>query len=421
MMAAREGRGAEEERMPGWQRNLTAIWLAQMLAIVGFNARAPFFIFFMRDDLGVTSTQALTIWSGVLNAVGALPMIIAAPIWGVIADRYGRKPMVLRAMACGCVLSMLSAFAQAPWQVLVLRALEGATLGTVSASVAYVASIAPKERLGFSLGLMQMAVFSGSSIGPLVGGFAAAAFGYRLALAVSGALLGIGAVIVFFFVEEKVTPRPATTARAPSFFATTFKHLHNRLLLVLIAVPLIAQIGNQSVSPLVPLYVQQLVGEQGNAATVTGLMLGLGGIAGAIAAIIFGRISDRSNPKWILFGCLIAGGLAYLPQGLAHTIIVLIIFRVLFGLTLGGIGPTTNALLAESTPPEERGSVYGLQQAMTSAGGLFGPLGASFLAAATSLRVPFFITAAILLGGGLWVWRVVPNNLRTAPLPAPPS
>jgi MFS transporter, DHA1 family, multidrug resistance protein len=407
-----------------WRRNLAAIWTAQMLAIVGFNTRAPFYVFFLRDDLGVHSTRALTLWSGALNSAGALTMMITAPIWGVLADRYGRKPMVVRAMSCGFVLAVLSSFAQQPWHVLVLRLLEGATIGTVSASVAFVASSVPKERLGFSLGLIQMAVFSGASIGPFVGGYLSDALGYRHTLWVSGSLLGLGALVALFFVHEDFKPQAATAAKRPSFLATTSGHLHNKLLLVLIAVPMLEQTANQSVAPIVPLFVQHLISAGQNPASITGLMLGLGGVAGAISAIFFGRLSDKVNPKYVLLACLFIGGFSYIPQGLAPTIIVLIGFRLIFGLTTGGVGPTTNALIAEITPPEERGSVFGLLSASTSAGGLIGPLGASALAAATSLRVPFFLTGLMLLGTGLWVWRVVPHSVAEAargdaPLPAP--
>ncbi len=407
-----------------WRRNLAAIWTAQMLAIVGFNTRAPFYVFFLRDDLGVHSTRALTLWSGALNSAGALTMMITAPIWGVLADRYGRKPMVVRAMSCGFVLAVLSSFAQQPWHVLVLRLLEGATIGTVSASVAFVASSVPKERLGFSLGLIQMAVFSGASIGPFVGGYLSDALGYRHTLWVSGSLLGLGALVALFFVHEDFKPQAATAAKRPSFLATTSGHLHNKLLLVLIAVPMLEQTANQSVAPIVPLFVQHLISAGQNPASITGLMLGLGGVAGAISAIFFGRLSDKVNPKYVLLACLFIGGFSYIPQGLAPTIIVLIGFRLIFGLTTGGVGPTTNALIAEITPPEERGSVCGLLSASTSAGGLIGPLGASVLAAATSLRVPFFLTGLMLLGTGLWVWRVVPHSVADAargdaPVPAP--
>jgi hypothetical protein len=58
-------------------------------------------------------------------------------------------------------------------------------------------------------------------------------------------------------------------------------------------------------------------------------------------------------------------------------------------------------------------------QATTSAGGLVGPLGASAMAAATSLRIPFFITGTILLLAALWVWRAVPNTLHAEPIGDP--
>lgn len=407
-----------------WRRNLAAIWAAQMLAIVGFNTRAPFYVFFLRDDLGVHSTRALTIWSGVLNSAGALTMMICAPIWGAVADRYGRKPMVVRAMTCGFVLATLSSFAQHPWHILVLRLLEGATIGTVSASVAFVASSVPKERLGFSLGLMQMAVFSGASIGPFVGGYLSDLLGYRHTLWVSGALLGLGGLVALVFAREDFKPQVMTGTKRPSFLTTTRGHLHNKLLLVLIAVPMLEQTANQSVAPIVPLFVQHLIGVGRNPASITGLMLGLGGIAGALSAIVFGRLSDKTNPKYILLACLVIGGCSYLPQGLAPTILILIGFRLIFGLTTGGVGPTTNALIAQITPAEARGSVFGLLTASTSAGGLIGPLGASTIAAATSLRVPFFLTGIMLLLAALWVWRIVPQSVADAargdaPLPAP--
>ncbi|MCA1723528.1 MAG: MFS transporter, partial [Thermomicrobia bacterium] len=264
--------------MARWRRNLAAIWLAQMLAIVGFNTRSPFYVFFLRDDLGVHSLRALTLWSGVLNSAGALTMMITAPIWGIVADRYGRKPMVVRAMGCGFLLATLSSFAQHPWHLLILRMLEGATLGTVSASVAFVASAVPRERLGYSLGLMQMAVFSGASIGPLVGGYLSDTLGYRHTLLVSGALLGLGALVALIFAHEDFVPRAVTAAKRPSFLATTRGHLSNKLLLVLIVVPMLEQTANQSVAPIVPLFVQHLISAGQNPASITGLMLGLGGV-----------------------------------------------------------------------------------------------------------------------------------------------
>ena len=58
----------------------------------------------------------------------------------------------------------LMGIATEPWHLLGLRLIEGAFTGTVTASTALVAASAPKDKLGYSLGLISMAVFSGASL-----------------------------------------------------------------------------------------------------------------------------------------------------------------------------------------------------------------------------------------------------------------
>jgi hypothetical protein len=151
-----------------WRRNLYAIFLAQALAIVAFSLRAPFLPFFL-DDLGLHDTDDQALWSGLINSFGAGTMAITAPIWGVIADRYGRKPMLMRAQFAAFVTIGLMGLATEPWHLLGLRMIEGMFTGTVTAATALVATSTPKERLGFGLGLIQTAVFSGSAFGPVPG------------------------------------------------------------------------------------------------------------------------------------------------------------------------------------------------------------------------------------------------------------
>src|SRR5947209_10808072 len=141
-------------------------------------------------------------------------MLVAAPIWGVLADRHGRKIMLIRAAFSAAVLVGLMGLATSVYQLLLLRLLQGAFTGTVSAAQALVASQTPKNRLGFSLGTMQTAVFVGSSMGPLLGGFVAQWLGFRPAFGIASCLLMTCAVLVLFFVHEE--KRPARTeADAP--------------------------------------------------------------------------------------------------------------------------------------------------------------------------------------------------------------
>ena len=86
-----------------WRRNLYAMWVAQILSIVGFSFTSPFIPLYLRD-LGVTDTRDVIWWAGVMNTGSAIIMALSAPLWGAVADRYGRKPMVLRAMFGGALV-----------------------------------------------------------------------------------------------------------------------------------------------------------------------------------------------------------------------------------------------------------------------------------------------------------------------------
>jgi MFS family permease len=152
-----------------WQRTLWVNWIAQMCTSVGFSFVYPFLPLYVQH-LGVHNRQAILIWSGALYAGTTITLTVCAPLWGSLSDRHGRKVMVVRAMGSGAILIFLMSLVQNPSELLVLRILQGALSGSIAASQALVAAAVPRERLGFAMGLMQTAIFAGSSIGPLVGG-----------------------------------------------------------------------------------------------------------------------------------------------------------------------------------------------------------------------------------------------------------
>ena len=101
-----------------------------------------------------------------MSACGMVVMATVAPVWGALADRHGRKAMVVRALFGGGAVVALMSLVRTPLQLLVLRTVQGAFSGTVSATRTLVASLAPAAELGFALGTMQTAAFIGTSIGP---------------------------------------------------------------------------------------------------------------------------------------------------------------------------------------------------------------------------------------------------------------
>jgi DHA1 family multidrug resistance protein-like MFS transporter len=388
-----------------WKRTLYAMFIAQMLAIVGFSLRAPFLPFFLQD-LGASSVDEATLWSGLINAGGAGIMAITAPFWGVIADRYGRKPMVLRSMfAAACTVGLMGV-ATAPWHLLALRFVEGAFAGTVTASTALVASSSPKDRLGYSLGLVQTAVFSGASLGPLFGGGLADLIGYRATFAVSSAMLAGGGLIVLFLVEERFTRQPRQARGAGGLRAST-AWLLAPLMATMIVTMFVIRFASSSVQPIIPLYVQELAHQSaGSASTLAGLALGILGVTSAVAAIYFGRLGDKIGHRKILIWCAAGAGAIYLPMAIVNAPWQLIVLQALFGVAAGGLMPSANAIVGAATEPERRGVLYGMTAAASSLGGFFGPLIGAATAAALSFSFTFASVGILLLAMTAWVARV---------------
>lgn len=397
-----------------WRRNLYAIALAQFLAIVGFSLRAPFLPFFV-GDLGVTSTQDQALWSGVINAAGAGVMAISAPIWGVVADRRGRRPMLLRAMFASVATVGLMAFAVHPWHLLALRLIEGSLSGTVTAATTLVATTSPKARLGYTLGIIQTAIFAGASLGPLVGGFLAHLIGPRATFLVASGCLAAAGLIVLFFVREHFVPA-VRAAVAPGVgrierVRGSVAVLVGGAMLTLVLALFVVRTASMAVQPIIPLFVAELAPEIADPSALAGLVMGVLGFTSAASAMVFGRLGDRRGHWPILLGCIVAAGLLYIPMAFVQNPWQLVVLQGLFGVTAGGLIPSANALIATVTAPERRGAMYGLTAGAGSLGGFVGPLAGAAIAAYSGFRAPFLMVGAMLLLLAIPVLRA----MRTPP------
>ncbi|MBE3064743.1 MAG: MFS transporter, partial [Spirochaetes bacterium] len=115
--------------MESWKRSFFAVLAAEFLASAGFNTSIPILPFYLQD-LGITDPTALKLWVGACYTIVAVALAVFAPIWGRLADSYGKRTMLLRAMLGGTVVLALMGVVSSPWQLFVLRGLQGALTGT---------------------------------------------------------------------------------------------------------------------------------------------------------------------------------------------------------------------------------------------------------------------------------------------------
>ncbi len=385
-----------EDGQKGWKRTLFVVWLAEVLSFAGFSFAFPFLPFCVRE-LGISDDSHVSVWVGIIQSSAAVTMGLMAPIWGMVADRHGRKLMVERSMLGACVSLVAMSLAQNPWHLLGIRIVQGALSGTISAATAMVASATPSKRTGFSLGFLQTATFIGMSLGPLAGGVAAEWIGYRMCFIAGGAMVGIGALLVVFFAsEERRALETRESAAGPDGAPGLKAVLTTAGFLALLGVLTVTQMTRQSFGPIFPLYVEDLLdaGSKARAPSVTGMMLGLGGIAAALSALAMGWLSDRAKPGRILTAAAIAGGGFFMSHVLLWSLIPLALVRTGVGATMGAIQPSLNTLVHRMIPRQSHGRAYGLTQSAMSLGMVLGPSVGGLLGAAMGFRWPFLVLGA---------------------------
>lgn len=395
--------------MEAWRRNLYIIWFAELVAITGFAFVWPFMPYYVQE-LGVTELHEVELWSGVLFAANAIPMAIFAPIWGSLADRYGRKLMVVRAMFGGALLLGAMGFVQNVQQLVVLRAIQGALTGTVAAATTLVASSAPRERSGYAMGLLQMAIWTGASVGPLLGGVVADTWGYRAAFWVTGGLLFAAGITIWLLVEEEFVPPPRDQGKAGTGLWDGIQLvIRTGPLVSLFSIRLIVRLGIRLLGPVLPLFVQSLVPMTTRIASLTGLISGTQAAASAVGALTLGRASDRIGYRRVLLACTLGAGVIYVPMFFVTDPWQLLVLQGAQGLVMSGVLASISALLASLAPEGRQGAVYGVDASVVSMANAIAPMLGASAAAAFGLRAPFLLAAGGLFVAAAMAWALVPR------------
>jgi DHA1 family multidrug resistance protein-like MFS transporter len=383
---------------PGWQRTLYASVAAQFLCMIGFSFGLPFLPFFLHKDLGVTDPAELRKWTGIVAASAAITLAIFSPIWGAVADRYGRKIMVMRSMFGAGLIMVLMSLARTPEHLVALRLAQGTLTGTITANMVLVASIVPKERSGYALGLVLAAAHAGNAIGPAIGGVIADHIGFRLSFIVGAVfLLAAGSLIKFGTVEK----RPDAGPREPFRFSSYGEIFALAGFAVVLVAMFLTTFSQALATPLFPLFVAALRNTAEGAASITGLLLSIGAAAGVIATGVAGKLADRWGHKRMLMLCAGSAAVVLFLIGLAQNLWHLAVLKALLGVATAGIQPSAGALLRSIVPERHIGKSFGIMQSVRATGMALGPLAGGYIAAQfdgiAGFRVPYMVTGALLL------------------------
>jgi len=383
--------------MERWKRNLYVICAAEFLTILGFTAIYPFMAYFIQE-LGVTDLEEVAVWAGLVSSAPALTMAIFAPIWGVLADRYGRKLMLERAIFGAAVCLGLMGLTQNVHQLFAVRVVQGCLTGSVGAATTLVATTTPREKAGYGLGLIQMAIFAGASFGPLVGGFIADSVGYRTVFWFTAVVQFLAGLCVVFFVSEDFRRDESPTQQAKGqIWAEMKEMLRSPQLLAVIVVSMVVRLADGSVKPMLPIFIQMLVPEEGRIASIAGSISALSAVTGGVAAVVAGRQGDRVGYRKTLLFSTICACILLVPQALVQEVWQLFVLRALVGACVGATFPVVSAVIAVNVAGEKQGAAHGLNNGAGAIGRSLGPILGAAVATTFGFRA-VFIAGAVLFG-----------------------
>jgi len=139
-------------------------------------------------------------------------------------------------------------------------------------------------------------------------------------------------------------------------------------------------------------------------------------VSNAVVLPISGWIAGMVGRKRFFLGCIAFFTLSSLLCGIAPSLGLLLLFRVLQGLGGGGLQPMAQAILADTFPPQQRGLAFALYGITAVIAPAVGPTLGGWITYNYSWRWIFFINLPVGLLALFLVFRLIedPPYLKTA-------
>lgn len=395
-----------------WKKQLYLIMAVLFTCTSSIEVSAPFLPLYLKE-LGLTDSDQLAWWSGLIFGISYLTAFLSAPVWGVLADRYGQKAMLLRAIICNLVLFCLMGTASSHLELFVYRLLSGLAFGMVPACLALQAAKTPKEQSGFAMGMLQSAHVGGSLAGPLIGGVLGQFVGFRETFFVATGILTIAALATAFCLESD-RPTQNTLVSNDKEDSTWKDHFgyffHQPILLFLGSLLFLLIFVNRGIVPQLSLYVLQFDTPAGLAVLSVGMLTGLTGVANLLSSPLLGKLADRVGQRKVLIWSLFAVAIGLFLHSIVPSYWLLLVVRFGTGLAIGGVFPVINTLVIRYSPSHYLNGILSLVNSFHYLGSLLGTLGIGYLAGFWSLRVIFIGCAFLFLIGMVGVTRRLPDD-----------
>ncbi|MEA5570610.1 MFS transporter [Calothrix sp. UHCC 0171] len=289
---------------------------------------------------------------GIVMGSFAIGLLIFRPYLGKMADERSRKLVLMIGLSVAALAPLGYAVVKSVPMLMALRAFHGISIAAfTTAYSALVADMAPREKRGEVLGYMSLVNPVGMAIGPALGGYLQAKFGYVPLFFTSTAIATLG------FLCTLQISNPALIEAFPHQKNSegSWQILFSPRVRVPAIVMLLVGLAFGTLSTFVPLFIKS---------TRVNLNPGLFYTAAALTSFstrfITGKISDRIGR-----GLFITIGIACYSWSMfllwqANTATAFLVAGAIEGIGGGTMIPMIVAMMADRSYPQERGKIFAL-------------------------------------------------------------
>ncbi len=181
----------------------------------------------------------------------------------------------------------------------------------------------------------------------------------------------------------------------------------DRRLYIILLIVFVQMVGAAMVLPILPIYAKTRFGMSPE--TIT-LLITIFFAAQFVAGPFIGRLSDRYGRVPILIISQVGTVISFVMLGMAQSVMVLFLARLLDGITGGNI-VVAQAYITDITSPKQRTQALGFIMAAFGMGFMIGPAIGGVLASALGDQMPYYVAAAAAAVTVVLTWMILDETV----------
>ena len=379
------------------------VWLLGVVSLlndVASEAIYPLLPFFLTTVLGATAVS-LGVIEGAAEAVSSVLKVVS----GTLSDRWRRrKPIVIFGYSLSGSARPFISIANGWWMVFVLRFIDRVGKGIRGAPRdAMLADFADRSNRGKVYGFHRAMDHTGAVLGPLLATAFLIAFPnrYRTLFALT-AIPGLATVVLLAFLKERQHP-PARSDRIPNPQSLIPTQKLPKPLVRYLIVLSIFTLGNSADAFLLLRLTEAAGGPQ-----LIPLFWSLLHLVKMGASLVGGSASDRFGRLPLIAVGWIVYAVVYAGFALTASLWALVTWFLIYGVYYGCVEGTERALVADFARSNQRGTAFGVYNAVAGIGALVSSVLFGLVWTAYGSSVAFASGAVLALVAAVLLFVIVP-------------